>query len=663
MSPTSTNSCTLLSRSPLTRSRAAQAEEAKEKRSALDIAVTEADPKSLFDEAIDAALCRKLESLGLIDADVDINVQRQVTLEKFKQSLQKKRFVPGRRAGAESRYFEASAKGKGKGKIKAVAGCFSRTLSKAKAKLIGWRQRAREKRHARRSQYTLGCHLLCLLRGAPMNALHSILSFGELAKTRLFAYSPEFEQTSAVPADVPWTLQWFLVHHSAKFRILSTAKPKLDWLTKDSKNAVNKLMWTLHLCKEGGILPQVRRPTMEYAECNKMQDTLEARWARHFRRTLLRLAAVPCTRPTGVANMYGLMKLAIKELERCRYNIVELDKDPGYGFVYPDSFVMLEQKALDCKHYEPYNWYSYSCRDMRRELGAIARKIGDFCDDSRVTANILSHCTNGILVAPLGVTIKSRKPPGLQTLRTIHKGLTPSLCGLSMWVSSILDEKLVQVSWIAKDSQQVRTVVKQLHFTASTVFHKYDIKDFFLSGEELQIATDVSADFDDPTLRHLLFRSLLCLLSQQIVISKTLDCLHRCKKGSGIGLVHSPSVSNYMFYIRVERALVSKGIGVMLWVRYHDDALVAYQDRSAGVSFFANLRKKAEPVFQLKCEKVASVNKTITFLDICISLQVPVCGGSCTVEASHSFVCNFLPCPVCYQVMAEISLHQSQCAL
>ena len=55
----------------------------------MDIAVTEADPKSLFDEAIDATLCRKLESLGLIDADVDINVQRQVALEKFKQSLQK----------------------------------------------------------------------------------------------------------------------------------------------------------------------------------------------------------------------------------------------------------------------------------------------------------------------------------------------------------------------------------------------------------------------------------------------------------------------------------------------------------------------------------------------------------------------------------------------
>ena len=84
----------------------------------MDIAVTEADPQSLFDEAIDAALCRKLESLGLIDADVDINVQRRVALEKFKQSLQKNGSSPVGGPGQNQDTLKPVPKAKGKGKSK-----------------------------------------------------------------------------------------------------------------------------------------------------------------------------------------------------------------------------------------------------------------------------------------------------------------------------------------------------------------------------------------------------------------------------------------------------------------------------------------------------------------------------------------------------------------
>ena len=210
-----------------------------------------------------------------------------------------------------------------------------------------------------------------------------------------------------------------------------------------------------------------------------------------------------------------------------------------------------------------------------------------------------------------------------------------------------------EVPWVYRDSHAVRRVLKALPISLTTVCAKYDLKDFCLSGTDFGIATAISQEFRNPRLRDLMFKAIYFLLSNQFVVSKTLQSVYQCIAGSGIGLRHSSSVANYLFYLLVERDLIPSS-GLLCWIRYHDDVLCFSECRYLLRSFASKLKQAASSVFRVLCESVHSTDEQscmFTFLD----LDIKLCTPSVIIECSqHKAVI-----PLCADSAHSLAVHRS----
>jgi hypothetical protein len=255
----------------------------------------------------------------------------------------------------------------------------------------------------------------------------------------------------------------------------------------------------------------------------------------------------------------------------------------------------------------------------------LARDIAELHGDSRIQNNIMSHFDNGYLSARLGVTVKSHKDPGSQSVRTIHRAVKPKFHGLSQWIIHVLEPLLDEVPWVLEDSHSVAKYLRSLTVPESVVAYKVDLKDFYLSGTDEEIAIAVSDYLRERGLSAVaavMHKVLFFVLSNQFVQPVSLQHLMRCICGSGIGLNHSAVVANLLFFILVERGLVDGPLKPLCWVRYHDDCIALMHQKSQGLPFFSAMKSKSS-VFRIKCESVHLLNSSFVFLDLNIALASP----------------------------------------
>jgi len=247
--------------------------------------------------------------------------------------------------------------------------------------------------------------------------------------------------------------------------------------------------------------------------------------------------------------------------------------------------------------------------------------------------------TNGVVVAPLGITVKSHKKIGSQGLRTIHRGIKLAFDGLSVWLVKVLEPIAKEIQWSYQDSFAVRSALLSVVVNSTCVVAKVDLKDFFLSGDASDISREVSMLVDNLALRDLVFSALFLLLDNQYVVTNTLQSTYKCIKGSGIGLRISAVVASLYFYAKVEQHVIVQASGLHKWVRYHDDVLAVLDNRPHLRAFFIALKMRAQPTYVVVCESVHSVgqerdpvgpnqggqtsNGSCSFLDLQIDVVVP----------------------------------------
>ena len=449
----------------------------------------------------------------------------------------------------------------------------------------------------------------------------SLLDLDRQVDSKICSYDPVGKVCSPVTG-VEWPVLWLLSHHSPKFRLCSSLAAPSEWLGADLRNAVQRFRWR---SRPGARLaPQrfYRRSGFgtQVAQCSTMTGSLEERWASRFQRTFVHIAAGLRHASIG-CNMFGLLRLAIRLFRRSGLVALPLDKNPGYALISPQTFVVVENLALSSSFYSPCPRYD----EFRLCLAysALAQGIGKAIEDSRLRSSIMSSCDSRHISTRLTILVKSHKPPGEVSVRTVHRGFRQAFSGLSLWIHAVLDPIVGSWTWLAKDSGVVHSALTNLSVPAGVRVVKCDLKDFFLTGDARHISLEVSK-LVEAGIRVLFYEALFFLLDNQYVQPSFQASMFKCISGSGIGLLHSAHVASAYYYACVESNMSADFASDSLlahW-RYHDDIITAHNSREFMLAHYDCRRSLSLPLFQSKLE-VYSPGKDLVFLDLAIQVRVP----------------------------------------
>jgi hypothetical protein len=206
-----------------------------------------------------------------------------------------------------------------------------------------------------------------------------------------------------------------------------------------------------------------------------------------------------------------------------------------------------------------------------------------------------AKCTD--LVSRLMVTVKTHKNP--VTVRLIHSSVNSCFNGLGAALNRVLQPKLIGLSHLCTCSEDVAEKLAGLPTTASCLLLKLDISDFYLTGEHEFITAEVGASIVDRDERQFVLSSLRVLFPLQFVShnfdpGSELHTVYRVEQGSGIGLKHAGAVSDWLFWVRVEKGLLQRkaALGVLMYLRFRDDLFVVLE----GINFSPGAVHRAPPV-------------------------------------------------------------------
>ena len=153
--------------------------------------------------------------------------------------------------------------------------------------LCAFRQKTREKRAQDRDVNSLGKYFLSLMEGCSHTAWYSLLCFKQFVANMVFGYDPVSQTLKPPPESTSWVLHWVLCFYSPKHRFCNGKPPNMKTLSKDTWNAMQKLLWRLHLQHSGASLPLVKSCSTSVSSCSFMAGSCAHRWFMHFRRVFL----------------------------------------------------------------------------------------------------------------------------------------------------------------------------------------------------------------------------------------------------------------------------------------------------------------------------------------------------------------------------------------
>ena len=632
--------------------RATQSDSAKKDNSQLDADISELSPKKLFLDAVNAAVNERMqqvtEKLGNVGIVIDVDMMDKTATgasssadaasSKFVGSLSKNRISPPVEVGHNSRKRESDASKQWYRKPPRQSQPFCGSHAKSstteemvvpewvaklptkKRRLYKLRYANRAKRAACRPTFSpLIRRFMYLMRGCPATVWPALINLESQVSQKLFNYSVETRSLSPV-IGLPWPVQWLLTHHSPKFRYCSAKRPNLGWLLHDSRQAIHSFLWRSHL-SGGGPLPLVSRPrSRNLPLCMPMVGTIEHRWSTHFLRVLQSVAR-GCQHSSAHVNTYGLFRLALRQLKCVGVVALPLDKSPGYAIITPQQFPAVEALAVSAEHYCAS--YPPDLERLATEYRSLARSVGGLYDEDSgktLASNIAASFNVSYVVSPLKILVKSHKPSGEVGVRTIHAGFQHSFRGLSMWVHKTLQPSVDNLSWVARDSNQVHEGLRSIVIEDDATITIEDLKDFYLTGDVHDVATTVGK-LVEPAKRSVMTAALLFLLSNQFVKTTCASHLHKVVSGSGIGLLHSANVATLFYFAKIEK-FVSPCANTVCCFRYHDDIICVHASREAMRQYHGSKRVLHAKLFTSKIE-VYSVGKSCVFLDLSIGITTP----------------------------------------
>ena len=237
---------------------------------------------------------------------------------------------------------------------------------------------------------------------------------------------------------------------------------------------------------------------------------------------------------------------------------------------------------------------------------------------SRELRKHISSLSEHSIVCELLLTVKTHKVP--VATRCIHDSSRNGLNALSKAIHNVLNPKLASWEFLCRGSTDVSSKLKGLELTPTATFMKFDVRDFYLSGDhEFLINVAVEA-MSDPNEKSFLREGLKVVLSHQFVRSSydgsLSEVVFQVQRGSGIGMIHAGSLADTVFAKSVEAPLHGNPEfreGILRYLRFRDDVLVIAKSPAHARKIKELFISLASVFCEVKVEDISLVG--VSFLD------------------------------------------------
>lgn len=409
---------------------------------------------------------------------------------------------------------------------------------------------------------------------------------------------------------LPWPIVYLLGRYHRKHLFMSRAVPKLRSLGDAVTEFENKLRWKWSFRKSEVAKPSIlvkSRTTPKFI--GGSMEPMEQVAKMHLEAVLRNLRAQVMEQGEQLVakaraskrtwcNTPPLVSVALKLMKDLDITALPTDKDGGFCLISRSELGKLRKSSLESEQYEEVQ-ADANMTNVANKYVSLCKKVGEYMEEENLAGQLTKSLFNGKLCGVLKNTIKTHKAAGAVSLRPIHATSNWAFKGLAMWVTSRLRIRNLEIPHVVKSGQNfVQSISKLVAMGNSTLFVKLDLKDFFLSGTPDQLVRDCIKGFAGAESK-LMEESLdLLLWHQYITAGEFPDRKWRSRIGSGMGLVHSGDLMDWVFYSRCEKwfsefpgTLWSHGIS--RYYRYRDDILILGTTTAGVRDFLEEMRSRA----------------------------------------------------------------------
>ena len=437
-----------------------------------------------------------------------------------------------------------------------------------------------------------------------------------------------------VSKELPWHVLLLLGSFSKKHVFLKKTLPEWKRVRQAGIDMVNKLRWRFHHRDSDQAMPQTLGLSKSTAPCKHVKDP-EFNW-------------VEMRVKNWLSESYGCAELHKSKLQSRPHfvtaainwikdnNMVACVSDKDGVFCLLD--ISLRDELLNAQLSK--GWYVKMFRSqyesalprLRSEGRSLCNDLKKFVEPktvSDIVSCLYNHNHSG--ASSVATTVKTHKAAGDVQLRLVHASHRHMLNGFSKWIEKVLMPIVRKIACVASSSRDVIKSLARSQIGARTALSKLDVKDFYMDGshnDSEQNCTDAVRDYlaeggelpmmiPGEPFRLDTFRYILrFVLINQFVDNNECDVVYRTVKGSGMGMAHSSAVSTINFWIRVEKSLCSRSsnLGIQLYLRYHDDILIATENPSAGKAVINMIKDSAAPMYRISVDEVSM--QGVPMLDI-----------------------------------------------
>jgi hypothetical protein len=414
--------------------------------------------------------------------------------------------------------------------------------------------------------------------------------------------------------NIPWPVVLLLGSHSKKFIF---APGKLTWKTVherlgDFSNRVNwiaKWFWSDSVYSR----PLVPRRVMSF---NEMEDPLLAGVIAGVKSIVKDACRIVVGRRPVVPYF---VSWATRWLPSNGFSPQLSDKDGVFVLIKKHEVIPLMMEQFQKPFYSAYGTLNLdpAAEKVKLDMKTAAKYLEPISKQWATELYAAASSRGSSLLCRALVTVKSHKVP--VSVRLIHSSAANLLNPLCAAVHRLLDVGLRNVSHLCLGSDNVTEKLKCMCVTQSTVLLKFDVVDFYLSGEHDLIVREALRFVGDGPAGSFLAVALPIILANQFV-QPTFDeelsssTCFKVTKGSGMGLKHSGSLADAVLAKFVEESLLVSCPGIQGFLRFRDDVFAAIENPAAARIFIDKFRSLSAEFCEIKLEHTSLVS--VKFLDM-----------------------------------------------
>ena len=447
---------------------------------------------------------------------------------------------------------------------------------------------------------------LHMVRGLSMHELGCLLQCGKgLPGVYIYDHTTASALTPG-PGVLAWPVEFLLAKHHRKFIFVPRRPPPLSDIGKALRNWDAKVRWNFIHTDEPRNDPhwKLRAKRKVTPSCDAVLPSTIESYLNECKHAILQQCHHTLSRWTQQSkrsnNFNTICRIGMNILRKGAWGVCPTDKDGGFVLIPKDCIVKLEDAILAGRHYVPTSLDPMRIAEVAHEYQQAAHSIAQVTQDPTLEQVLLSgyRSGDGSIRSILHMTMKTHKPDGEVVPRPIHASPRHPMAPGMRWLSLEFRKHLDYSPHILRDTSAFIQFVNTHILPANHVLIKFDIKDFFMSGEISDLISTCTKYFSSdmaPAGRQM----LKAILHNQYIGVAGDKSTWRTVCGSGMGLICSGDISDLCFYDMCEKDFaltesVQSQYDISMYCRYKDDGFIGIGGtRQSRLQFLSELRRRS----------------------------------------------------------------------